>query len=46
MEEKCENCKYCCTLYTPPNTNTNAKYEYCCTLFLDEDEINATLNEQ
>ena len=40
MEERCANCKYCSTLYTPPTVNTDAKHEYCCTLFLlDANEV-------
>ena len=39
MEEMCKNCKCCCTLYTPPTINSEAKYEYCCTLFLDEGQV-------
>lgn len=39
MEEKCENCRFCYTLYIPPTINSEQKYEYCCTLFLDEGSI-------
>ena len=39
MEERCENCKFCCELYTPPTINSDAKHEYCCTLFLEENRV-------
>lgn len=39
IKERCENCKFCHTLYTPPDFCRKAKYEYCCTLFLDEGEV-------
>lgn len=39
MEERCENCKFCCEFYTPPTLSTKAKHEYCCTLFLHENSI-------
>lgn len=39
MEERCEFCKFCCTLYTPPTTDSEAKYEYCCTLFVSEGDV-------
>lgn len=38
-EERCENCKFCHELYTPPTKTTKAKHEYCCTLFLDENQV-------
>ena len=39
MEERCENCKCCYTLYIPPTINSDARDEYCCTLFLDEGQV-------
>lgn len=39
MEERGEHCLYCASLYTPPNKDTQPKYEYYYTLLLEEDKV-------
>ena len=35
----CRECVFCNTLYSPPDANKKAKYEYCCTLFVTEGRV-------